>query len=254
MGLHQRTRDYLYQEFIRRNYQGARDDLKKALLEIRPDDIAELKKSVTRQERRHGALAQWLANLGPSRKDMEKSALDLLKKECGLGRLAFYRAAGGQTLERKLAVGGESGFPRVLKPDWALKPTGAKALTLATVDMPWAHDLKNQGLTGRHALFLKSGKLSALLAWSAPVEADGFGRLVLELLTLLRGDRPMPQDAPVTSPVPKKKKIEVAKAKSPKNPKAKVLEPSRLLKKKLLGPATLDGESGAPGTPNPSST
>lgn len=254
MGLHQRTRDYLYQEFIRRNYQGARDDLKKALLEVRPDDIADLKKSVTRQERRHGALALWLADLGTSRKEMEKSALELLKKECGFGRLAFYRAAAGGSLERKISVGGDSGFPRVLKPDWALKPFGAKALTLVSVDMPWAHDLKNQGLTGRHALFLKAGKLSALLAWSAPVEADGFGRLVLELLTLLRGDRPVPQDAPAPTPAPKKKKVEVAKSKALKGQRAKLSEPSRILKKKLLGPPPVENENGSPGDLGPAST
>jgi len=39
MGLHEKSRNYLFREFVLRNYQGAKGKVKKNLLGIRPDDI-----------------------------------------------------------------------------------------------------------------------------------------------------------------------------------------------------------------------
>lgn len=244
MGLHQRTRDYLYQEFVRRNYQGASDELKKTLLSLRPDDMVAAQKTLARENRRQEALGAWVQAFGHHRRDLEKNTLELLRKEGGLGRLSFYRIGSGSQFERKWVVGGDAGFPKGLTVDPLLKPAVSDACLVASPDWPWSHDLKNQGLSGRHVLFQKNGKPSALLAWSNAVALDAFGLLVVQLLAIFRGDRPLPTD-PAPQPPKKAPAKPATKAPQAKKAQKKILEPSKLLRRKLLAKPVLGTSEGA---------
>ena len=46
MGFHNRARDYLFQEFIERNYQNVNEVTKRELLKVSPDNILKYKSNI----------------------------------------------------------------------------------------------------------------------------------------------------------------------------------------------------------------
>jgi hypothetical protein len=80
MGLHHKSRDYLFQEFVKRSYRDSKGAVQKALLSIRPDEIASMKEALEAHTGRVLALLSSLRRGPKTRKEAENDCLELIRR------------------------------------------------------------------------------------------------------------------------------------------------------------------------------
>lgn len=91
MGLHDRSRTYLYREFVERNYRGIDDIDKEELLTIQPDEILEYKRSLQKALNLQEKMQELLSSFGNgSRGNLRNQIFQTLIQELDPEKLVYY--------------------------------------------------------------------------------------------------------------------------------------------------------------------
>jgi hypothetical protein len=233
MGLHHKSRDYLFQEFVKRSYRDSKGAVQKALLSIRPDEIASMKEDLDAHNGRILALLSSMRGGPATRKEAETGYLELIRRYAPATRAAIYAFEEKDRIRFRAGVGACRTLPKILKVDRDLIPAIAEAETVASIpsDSPLAHDFRRQRLVGCFAILFRRQKPTALVHWNQEgVATDPYLLLLLEVLAIQRGDRALPSE-PVKKPASRPKRVArqtPRKPISPKTPKKRIIPPGIL--------------------------
>ena len=88
MGLHQKTREYLFKEFISKNYSGTKKNIKTELLKINPDELLLNKKLLDRYLNISNTIASLLIGF---EKKKEKNIFSIISSNLENIDLAYYK-------------------------------------------------------------------------------------------------------------------------------------------------------------------
>jgi len=246
MGLHHKSRDYLFREFVKRNYRDSKGTVQKALLSIRPDEIAAMKEGIETQAARILDLLAHLRETFTTRKAAETGALELLRRTSGGNRGALYLFSDKNLARLRTGVGSIRALPKTVSVDPDLLPpfsSDAQAVLPIPPDSPLAHDLRRQRLLGSAAVIARKRKPSALVFWNQTgAQADATPLLILEILALHRGDRALPPEPVKAAPRKAKSARKTQTKKKPAKAKKRIL-PEGILETSVATPPT---QAGAP--------
>lgn len=233
MGLHHKSRDYLFQEFVKRSYRDSKGAVQKALLSIRPDEIASMKEALEAHTGRVLALLSSLRRGPKTRKEAENDCLELIRRYAPATRAAIYAFEENGRIRFRVGVGACRTLPQILRVDHDLIPGIAEGETVVSIpsDSPLAHDFRRQRLVGCVAILFRRQKPTALVHWNQEgVPIDPYLLLLLEVLAIQRGDRALPSE-PVRKPATRPKRVArkaPTKKKSAKTPKKRIIPPGIL--------------------------
>ena len=200
MGLHQKSRDYLFQEFVSRSYQGASAQVRRTLIALGPDKILLQKNALEFAEEELRKLNDFFSYaLHESHENADARLLSLLKSALATPYLAWYvteKNAQTGSLVLENGLGKKAPDTLSLIAEYSSAPAGKNPLHFVSSRSPLSASLEEQGLpknpslifprSPRPGFFVLGGKEAEL----KKILALPFTQILVKMLVYFQPQRP----------------------------------------------------------------
>lgn len=222
MGLHQKSRDYLFREFVSRSYQGASAQVRRALIALGPDKILLQKNALEFAEEELRKLNDFFSYaLHESHENADARLLAILKGALATPYLAWYvleKDAQTGTLVLENGLGKKAPNSISLLSEYSGTLSGKNPIHYVSSRSPLSASLEEQGLPKNPSLiFPKSPRPGFFVLGGKEAELKKqlslpFTQILIKMLVYFQPQRPQGRTAKETSgqvaekPAPKPKK------------------------------------------------
>lgn len=212
MGLHQKSRDYLFREFVSRSYQGASAQTRRALIALGPDRILLQKNALEFAEEELKKLNDFFSYaLHESHENADARLLSILKTALGTPFLAWYlldKNSQNGTLVLESGLGKKAPESLSLLTEYSGAISGKNPIHFVSSRSPLSASLEEQGLPKNPSLiFPKSPRPGFFVLGGKEAElkkllALPFTQILVKMLVYFQPQRPQGVEKP--APKPKK--------------------------------------------------